>query len=204
MDEFHHILCLINRSVVFVKSKGNRRNMMKFLSSIRRRMTSLSTIDKISEWIGKSFSWLFPIASIIVVYAVIMRYVFNSPPVWGLELSLWLLIATYFISGSYTTMLHAHIRLDALYMRWSPRVKAIIDVVLTGPLLFIFSGVLIWQGGKWAWKAIVTGEQTYSLWEAPYWPVKLIVPIGAFMVLLQGIAEFIRDLRVLRGKEGGE
>jgi len=176
---------------------------MKFLSGIRRQMTSLSTIDKISEWSGKSFSWLFVAASIITVYAVVMRYGFGRPVVWGLELSLWLLIATYFISGAYATMLHAHIRLDALYMRWSPRGKAIIDVVVTGPLLFIVCGVLIWQGGKWAWEAIVTGEHTYSLWAAPYWPVKTIIPIGAFLVFIQGIAEFIRDLRVLRGKEGG-
>jgi len=176
---------------------------MKFLSSIRRQMPSLSTIDKISQWIGKSFSWLFPIASIIVVYAVIMRYVFNSPPVWGLELTLWLLIAAYLFSGAYATHLHAHIRLDTLYMRWPPRVKALVDVVVTGPLLFIFCGVLIWQSGIWAWKAIVTGEHSYSLWGAIYWPVKITLPIGAFLVFVQGIAEFIRDLRVLCGKGRG-
>jgi TRAP-type mannitol/chloroaromatic compound transport system permease small subunit len=101
-------------------------------------------------------------------------------------------------------MLHAHIRLDALYMRWPPRVKAFIDVFITGPFLFIFSSVMMWQGGVWAWKAIVTGERTYSLWAAPYWPVKIMIPISAFIVFLQGIAEFIRDLRVLRGKEGRE
>jgi TRAP-type mannitol/chloroaromatic compound transport system permease small subunit len=173
---------------------------MNCLSSIRRQMISLSTIDKISEWSGKAFSWLFVAASIITVYAAIMRYGFARPVVWGLELSLWLLIATYFISGGYATMLHAHIRLDFLYMRWSPRGKVIIDVFITGPLLFIFCGVMMWQGGKWAWEAIVTGERTYSLWAAPYWPVKIIIPIGAFIALLQGIAEFIRDLKVLRGK----
>jgi TRAP-type mannitol/chloroaromatic compound transport system permease small subunit len=177
---------------------------MKLLSSIRRHMTSLSTIDKISEWSGKSLSWLFLAASIITVYAVIMRYGFGRPVVWGLELSLWLLIATYFISGGYATMLHTHIRLDALYMRWSPRKKAFIDVFITGPLIFIFCGVLIWQGGIWAWKAIVTGEHTYSLWAAPYWPVKIIIPIGAFIAFLQGMAEFIRDVRMLRGKEEGK
>ena len=170
--------------------------------SVRRQMISLSTIDKISEWSGKAFSWLFLAAAIITVYAVVMRYGFNAPVVWGLELSLWLLIATYFISGAYATKLHSHIRLDILYMRWSPRVKAFIDVFITGPLLFIFCGLMLYQGGTWTWKAIVTGERTYSLWGAPYWPVKIVIPIGAFLVLLQGIAEFIRDLRVLRGKEG--
>lgn len=177
---------------------------MKFLSNIRQQMLSLSTIDKISEWTGKAFSWLFVAASIITVYAVIMRYAFGRPVVWGLELSLWLLIATYFVSGGNATMLHAHIRLDALYMRWPPRVKAFIDVFITGPFLFIFSSVMMWQGGVWAWKAIVTGERTYSLWAAPYWPVKIMIPISAFIVFLQGIAEFIRDLRVLMGKEGRE
>jgi len=176
---------------------------MKFFSSIRGQMMSLSSIDKISEWSAKVFSWSFAAASIITIYAVTMRYLFNSPVVWGLELSLWLLIAAYFISGGNTTRLNSHIRLDALYMRWSPRKKAFIDVVFSAPLLFVFSGVLVWQGGIWAWKAIITGERTYSLWGAYYWPVKLVVPIGALIVLLQGTAEFVRNLRVLRRKEGG-
>jgi TRAP-type mannitol/chloroaromatic compound transport system permease small subunit len=165
-------------------------------------MISLSTIDKNSEWFAKAFSWMFVAASVITVYAVVMRYGFNEPVVWGLELSLWLLIATYFMSGGHATMLHAHIRLDILYMRWSPRAKALVDVFVTGPFLFIFCGVMMFQGGTWAWKAIATGERTYSLWAAPYWPVKIVIPIGAFIVFLQGIAEFIRDLRVLMGKEG--
>lgn len=170
-------------------------------SSMRRQIISLSTIDKISEYIGNAFSWLFLVASLIVVYAVVRRYVFNDPVVWGLELSLWLLIATYFLSGGNATRLHTHIRLDILYVRWSPRTKALVDVFITGPLLFIFCAVIFWQGGLWAWKAIVTGERTYSLWGAHYWPVKIVIPIGAGLVFLQGVAEFIRDLRVLRAKE---
>lgn len=173
---------------------------MNCLSGIRRQMISLSTIDKISELSAKAFSGLFVAASIITVYAAIMRYGFARPVVWGLELSLWMLIATYFISGGYATMLRSHIRLDVLYMRWSPRGKATVNVFITGPLLFIFCGVVMWQGGKWAWEAMVTGERTYSLWAAHYWPVKITIPIGAFIVFLQGIAEFIRDLRVFRGK----
>ena len=109
-----------------------------------------------------------------------------------------------FMSGGNATRLHSHIRLDAFYMHWSPRTKAILDVFITGPALFIFASLMMWQGGLWAWKAIVTGERTYSLWGAHYWPVKIVIPIGAFIVLLQGIAEFVRDLRVLRGKECGE
>ena len=173
---------------------------MNRLSSIRCRMISLATIDKISEGSAKAFSWLFLVASLITVYATAMRYGFGDPVVWGLELSLWLLIATYFLSGGIATKLRTHIRLDALYTRWSPRKKAMIDVFLTGPFLFIFCSVILWQGGKWAWQAIVTGERTYSLWAAPYWPVKITIPMGALVVLLQGIAEFVRDLRVFRGK----
>ena len=173
-------------------------------SNVRRQIFSLSTIDKISELSGNVCSWLFLVASLITVYAVVRRYGFNDPVVWGLELSLWLLIATYFISGANATRLHIHIRLDILYMRWSPRTKAFIDVFITGPFLFVFCAVMMWQGGIWAWKAILTGERTYSLWGVHYWPVKLVIPIGAFLALLQGVAEFIRDLRVLRGKEGRE
>ena len=48
-------------------------------SDVRCRLFSLSTIDKISEWSGKIFSCSFVLASVITVYAVTMRYVFNSP-----------------------------------------------------------------------------------------------------------------------------
>jgi TRAP-type mannitol/chloroaromatic compound transport system permease small subunit len=171
---------------------------MKYLPKICFKIISLSTIDKISEISAKAVSWLFIGASIITFYDVIMRYAFNRPTVWGLEFSLWLLIATYFISGGYATMLRSHIRLDALYVRWPEHKKAAIDVFITGPLLIIFSLIIIWQGGNWTWEAIITGERTYSLWAAPYWPVKITIPIGGFLVFLQGIAELIRDSRVLK------
>jgi len=160
----------------------------------------LSVIDSMSEWSGKIFSFLVLAAVLVVAHEVVMRYVFNAPTIWGLDLTIFLCGATYVMAGAYAHHLNAHVKIEALYGRWTPRTRAMVDLLVTAPLFFGFCGVLVWVGAEWTWEAIVGKIAYYTEWHAPIWPMRLIITLAAFLLLLQGLAKFIRDLATIKGK----
>lgn len=153
-----------------------------------------------SEWSGKIFSFLVLAAVLVATYEVVMRYIFNAPTVWGLDLTIFLCGATYVMAGAYAHYLNAHVKIEALYGRWTPRTRAMVDLLVTAPLFFGFCGVLVWVGTGWTWEAIVGKITYYTEWHAPVWPMRLLIPLAAFLLLLQGLAKFIRDLATIKGK----
>jgi TRAP-type mannitol/chloroaromatic compound transport system permease small subunit len=161
-------------------------------------MKFLESIDKLSEWTGKIFSFAFIVASFVVVYAVTMRYLFNRPTVWGLELTIYLCGATYLAGGAYAEFHNAHIRIDTIYQRLPHWLRLTVDLTLTGPLLILFCVILIWYSSGWAWEAIVTWERSMTLWNPIIWPIRVLIPICTSILLLQGVARLIRDLRELK------
>ena len=164
-------------------------------------MAFLSVIDKLNEWSGRIFSFLAVVATFLVTAEVVMRYVLKAPTIWSLELTIYLFGAMYMVGGAYAQLLGAHVKVDALYGRWTSRVRAIADL-LTAPFFFLALGLLAWVGLQFTLKSIVGAETSHSIWSPPIWPARLFIPLGSFLLLLQGLAKFIRDFRVARTGSG--
>ena len=164
----------------------------------------LTAIDRLSEWGGKITSILILAATAQVCYELVLRYVFNAPTTWGLEMTLYLCSTTYVISGAYATRYGAHIRVDIFYNRWTRRTRSIFDLVVTGFLFYFFTGVLVWQSTLWFWEAYADNLTSGTIWDPPIWPMRLIIVIGAVMLMLSGIAQSIRDILIVIGREGGK
>lgn len=161
----------------------------------------LSVIDFISNWSGKVFAFLWIPVVLVISQEVIRRYVFGAPTLWGFETMIFLCGVLYIIGGAYTLLHRRHIYVDAVYARFSLRIRAIIDLV-TFPFFFLFVGILLWAGADRAWAAILIRETSGSPWNPPIYPIFLAIPLGAFLILLQGLAKFIRDLSIaIRGQE---
>ena len=86
--------------------------------------------------------------------------------------------------------------MDLIYSRLSIRKQAIVDLIAF-PLLLLFSGVLFWKGIGFFWTSWAMRELDPTPFHAPLYPVKLIVPLGALLLLLQGLVKFARDLITL-------
>ena len=158
-------------------------------------------IDTFSEWTGRVMLFLFLVLIVTVMYEVIARYVFDAPTNWGLEVSTMLYSTSLMMVGGYCLLHKTHIRMDLFYARWSDRTKAIVDVCAF-PLLLIFCGILMWKSGVFAWDSTIRLEQSVTTWRHPIWPWKLMMPLAAFLFILQGISQFIRDLKLaISGKE---
>ena len=159
----------------------------------------LSILDGISEWSGKAVSWLVLILTLIIGYEIIMRYVFNAPTKWSFDIS-YMLGGSYFLLGeAYTLLKKRHVRIDIFYNRFSERKKALIDIIFY--LIFFFP---LWIGLLYAmipyvYLSWVTGERSMQgYWMPILYPFKTVMPVGIFLFLLQGIAEFIRSVMALR------
>ncbi|RJQ65311.1 MAG: TRAP transporter small permease subunit [Desulfobacteraceae bacterium] len=156
----------------------------------------LRFIDNLNDWVGRVLSLSILLMFVLVLMEVIRRYFFNSPTVWGNELTQLIFGAYVILSGGYILRYGGHVNVDIFYARLSPKPKALLDII-TFILFFLFCGMLLIYGGQLAWESLITWEHTQSAWNPPAYPFKLMIPLGAFLLLLQGIAKLIRDILIL-------
>ncbi len=155
--------------------------------------SSLHIVDSISEWSGKLVSFLVAAMILAMTYEVILRYAFNAPTRWSYELTLFFFGSYCILGGAFTLLRREHVTMDVFYVRLSPRAAAITDLI-TAVLFFLFCGVLLWYGWGFFMRSWMSAETTATPWDPVLWPIKLSIPVGAFLILLQGLAKFSRDL----------
>lgn len=162
----------------------------------------LSLIDGISEWSGRLISGFIFLLAFLLLYDVVMRFAFNAPTIWCHELALHVFGAYAVLAGPYALLHGEHVKIDIVYNRFSPRGRAVIDVI-TYPLFFIFIGLLLYHGFNIGMRSFELRQTVSpSPWASPLWPVKLTVPLAALLMLLQGLAQYIRTLTLaFTGKE---
>ena len=127
-------------------------------------------------------------------YEVIARFAFNSPTNWLHESMFLMYGMQYMIAGAYAYQSDQHVRVDVFYVKFSTRGKAIADII-TSVFFFIFVLTLLVTGWRFAMDSFNpggTGEVSFTEWGVQYWPVKLMMPIGAALLLLQGISKLIK------------
>ena len=160
----------------------------------------LRFVDKLNDWVGKVVSFFILVVALVIGYEIVLRYIFNNPTKWAHETSTMFFGAFIILGGAYTLLHGSHVSMDLIYGRLSVRKKAILDVI-TFILFALFCYALIWYGGKTAWKSILLLERGSTVWGPPIYPFRLLLPLGAFLLLLQGLAKLVRDIITLRGGE---
>jgi len=159
-------------------------------------------VDRLNDWCGRLVGLQILLIVVVIVYEMILRDLFNTPTLWANETMIYVTAVAYLLGGGYALHHRRHVAVDVVYARFSPRVRAWLDLV-TLVFFVLYLGTLIWAGSIWAWDSIKVAEGTGSPWNPPIWPVKLAIPVAALLVLLQGIANVIRDFRVTAGEDPG-
>ncbi len=163
---------------------------------MRKIFAVLGFIDALNDRLGKILAFLVVLMFLLVIKEVIGRYFFNAPSVWGQELTQLLFGVYVFLSGGHVLRWGGHVNVDVLYNKFNIRTRALVDII-TSALFFLFCGMLLYYGGEFAWESISFWEHSVSAWGPPIWPFKLMIPVGAGLLLLQGIAKLIRDIHIL-------
>ena len=90
-------------------------------------------------------------------------------------------------------------RIREFHGRWSSRRKGFVDSITAFCLVF-YLVLLLYGGFSSTQYALQYGETSYSSWSPYMAPIKIIMTIGIFLMLLQAIATFFRDLARARGE----
>jgi len=163
----------------------------------------LFIIDALSKAQGFVMAICLIILVFLVVFEVTMRYVFNAPTMWGTELQLFIYSGILLLTTAYTLQRRMHAKVDLIVNFLSPRGQHIVAIV--SYLLFFFPFVLIifansfdFARASWA----IRETSVWSGWQPPLYHVKTIIPVAAFMLFLQGVAELIRhSIYIFKGEE---
>lgn len=160
-------------------------------------------IDGISELAGK-FGWLLILYCMVLgVTDVFLRYVLNQPSLWIGTTMQAAMVLMACVGGAYAFKHDAFVKLDIFYANASRRRKAILDV-LTSSFAFLFLYVLITRGIDAAKLSYMLNQTTPTAVPIPLGPIKSAIPLGASVVLLLVIRNFIRDLHVIFTHDEGD
>jgi TRAP-type mannitol/chloroaromatic compound transport system permease small subunit len=159
-------------------------------------------IDALNRRAGLYVKYLILPLTLIVLYEVCCRRLFNSPTSWAFDMTTYIFGAYFMLGLGYVELHHRHIRIDIISQQFPQKVQTWLRV-LTFPAFFIpFVASLTWAGVELAADSWAMWEHGQSAWRPPIYPIKTILPIGAFLLLAQGFSSFVKDLRKLRGGGG--
>ena len=166
---------------------------------MNRLLALARAIDALNERIGRAAMWLVLLATLISSGNAVMRYGFDLSSNAWLEIQ-WYLFALIFLLGAGYTLKHnGHVRIDILYGRFSPRLQAWVDLI--GGLLFLLPlcGLMVWMGWGGFADSLTVNETSPDAGGLLRWPIKLAIPLGFALLLLQGVAEVIKRAAFLTG-----
>ena len=173
---------------------------MEGVSKVKAWKKIGQAVDSVNEWGGKVGWFLILLMMSFGVYDVIMRYLFDRPSQWiYLILQAGMVFLTIF-AGGYALQHGAFVKMDAVYAHFSRRGKAIADAfTFVAPLLFCT--VLIWKGIETAQLSIAMRQVTPTAVPIPLYPIKAMIPLGAFLVLIVAVKKFISNVGTAIHKE---
>ena len=161
----------------------------------------VSWAETLSIWSGRILAGFIFAMIAVIIYEVVMRYFFNRPTNWAMEMST-MIFGTYMIGGgAWTLYKRGHVKMDIFYNRWSDRKKAVMDSI-TFPLFFLFLLVVLWKSTVYGIQSLSSLEHSTTAWGPPIYPWKASIPLVVFLFACQGLADFIRNLTLaVTGKE---
>lgn len=157
-------------------------------------------VDRFNRWIGRIVMYGIFVMMGILLWSSVSK-AFFLPSLWTLEMAQFAMVAYYILGGPYSIQMGSNVRMDLIYGEWSDRRKAQVDAI-TVLFLITYLGVLLWGGiDSTIYSFQYGGERSPTAWRPYLWPIKVIMCIGIFLMLLQALSELLKDILRIRGEE---
>ncbi|MGB3554172.1 MAG: TRAP transporter small permease subunit [Jannaschia sp.] len=179
----------------------------------------IGAVDGVNRRIGRIVMYgIFALIGVLLWSSI--SKTFFLPSLWTLEMAQFLMVGYYVLGGPYSIQLGSNVRMDLLYGDWSMRRKAWFDLI-TVLFLAFYLGVLLYGGiSSTAYSlgyfgsepfsffgGLLTGaeevgraERSPTAWRPYMWPIKAVMVLGVFLMLLQCLSELLKDVLRLRGE----
>lgn len=179
----------------------------------------IGAVDAVNYRVGRVIMYGIFVLMGILLWSSISK-TFFLPSLWTLEMAQFVMVAYYILGGPYSIQLGSNVRMDLLYGEWSLRKKAWFDLITVMFLIFYLCVLLYgavsstaYSLGYWGTEpfsflgGILIGtedigrmERSSTAWRPYLWPVKSIMILGMFLMLLQCISELLKDVLRLKGE----
>jgi len=156
-------------------------------------------IDALNARIGRALYWLVLATVLISAANAIVRKAFNYSSNGFLEVQWYLFSAIFLLGAGYTLLRNDHVRIDVIAGRLSRRTQAWIDILGTVFFLLPMAILLGWLSWPVFVETWTRNEVSTNAGGLIIWPARLLMPVGFFLLALQGISELIKRIAFLRG-----
>jgi TRAP-type mannitol/chloroaromatic compound transport system permease small subunit len=158
-----------------------------------------AALEAFAEWTGRAISWLTLGLALTGFLVVVMRYVFNSGWIWMQESLTWMHSLVFMLGAAYTLKHDEQVRVDVIYRGLSERRRAFIDLAGTVLFLLPLCGYIFYESIPYLLSSWSVGERSREASGLPaLWLLKAILPLMAALLIVQGLAQVLRSLGVLR------
>jgi TRAP-type mannitol/chloroaromatic compound transport system permease small subunit len=154
-------------------------------------------IDWMNTQFGIIATWLVLIACLVSAGNAASRYLFSESSNGWLEAQWYMFAAIVLLGAPYTLRMNEHVRVDLIYSSAGERTRIWIDII--GGLLFLIPicAILIYFTWPWFVQSWKIHEISPNAGGLVRWPVKLLLPVGFGLMILQGISEIIKRVAAL-------
>ena len=156
-------------------------------------------IDTLTTWVGKSATWLILVVTLISAGNAVMRYTINYSSNAFLEIQWYLFGMIFLLSSGYTLLRNEHVRIDVLSSKLSVRGRTWVDIFGIIFFLMPMAIAIAWMSWPIFVRALLESEYSSNAGGLIVWPARLMIPVGFFLLVLQGVSELIKRIGFLAG-----
>lgn len=158
-------------------------------------------VDALNEFMGKAVSWLMLALIASVCLDLFSRYFTGRSTDWAFDINYMLYGTSFMIAGAYTLKHDGHVRVDVLFMKFSPKTRAWLEMFFYIVLMFPLCVFLL----EATWIDFVMSVENrevsiVSSWHPPIYYYKFVMPLSFALLLLQSIVQFLRNIFVIAGR----
>ena len=129
--------------------------------------------------------------TLIACFEVASRYLFNRPTIWAWDVNVQLMATMVMLGLAHVHRRDLNVRVDVLTAALPPRAQAVLSLAF-GAVLIAVAAVNVWTCWAYFQRSWSRDEHASSLFAPPLWPVKFMFPLGAALLLLQAVVQFLR------------
>ncbi len=160
-----------------------------------------SRLSLFSEWTGRCIAWLTLTMVLFTFCVVVLRYLFNVGFIWMQESITYMHAVVFMLGAAYTLKHDGHVRVDVVYRLLSYRARAVVDLFGTLFLLFpvcAFIFYISWEYVAASWAVREVSQEAGGI--PGVYLLKSVIPLMAFLLFLQGVAQGLTALMVITGR----
>ena len=154
-------------------------------------------IDKFNDILGRVFSVLVLGILGVILCEVVLRRIFNRPQIWTQDLTVMLFACYIILICAYGFQKKAFVAVDVIFAMLPQMAQHIQNMITYLIILVRFVVSMLHISWRFWLRVYTTHEQTYSVWAAPTWPVKLCLFIGLALLAIQSVSEILKQVQAI-------